>query len=472
MRWIVEVIGQAALMIALGAGGGRALAEPPAPSPDSLERASELVRAHEFEHADALLRRLLATAPSDRRAQELLAFALESSGDLAGERAVRSALAREFPDDPLIQADYGRVLERSGEGVAALRAYERARALDPARADPGLDRAIERMRGRSAVEIATPVVTMSDPDAHASSLRAGASLPFGSGMRASALGSHWDARAQAGGAAMQADLLALTLAGRRATGADWAIGPSAEMLRPNDGARRDVGIGGALAARAPIGGALEMDLRAEAQAPWDEAAVTMLHGGRTTGLEGHLYAHGLSRRLLLQAGARRRELSVLAADAATVRRPTAWQTLLVGGADVVVWSRPEASVRGEMLDEALSTPTAVSPAVTLAYRHYDVSTRATPEFNAILGLVPRGSVDEVSATATVASPRRDLGLELSGGLAHDSARDAREWRGGGALIWAPAAGARFALHYDQAAELAAGLLGRRRTGGLSVHVDL
>jgi len=459
-------------MVALAGAGERALAGLPAAAPDSLERAAQLVQVRAFPQADALLRRLLVTDPSNRRAQELLAFSLESSGDLAGERAVRSSLAREYPDDARIQADYGRVLERSGEDVAAMRAYQRARALDPARASPELDQAIERMRGRSAVEIATPVVTMSDPDARASSLRAGASWPFGPGTRATVLGSHWDAEPRAGGAAMQADLLGLTLARHRASGAGWAIGPFAEMLAPRGGARHDVGVGGALAAHAPIGGTLEMNLRAEAQAPWDEAAVTMLHGGRTSGLEGHLYAHGFSGRLLLQAGARRRALSVLAADTAAVRRPDARQTLLVAGADLVVWSRPGASVRGEMLDEALTAPAAVSPAVTLAYRHYDVTTRSTPAFDAILALVPRGSVDEVSATATVAAPRRDLGVQLSGGLAHDSARDAREWRGGGAVVWAPVPGARFALHYDEASELAAGLLGRRRTEWLSVHVDL
>ncbi|HET7380345.1 MAG TPA: hypothetical protein VFJ24_09915, partial [Gaiellales bacterium] len=197
MRRLIERIGRATLILALLGLAERALAEPAAPSADSLERAAALVQAHEFEQASALLRRLLASAPSDRRAQELLAFALESSGDLPGERAARGALAREFPDDPRVQADYGRVLERSGEDVAALRAYERARGLDPGRADPELDRAIERVRGRSAVEVATPVVTMSDPDARASSIEAGASLPFGSGTRASVLGSHWDAKARA-----------------------------------------------------------------------------------------------------------------------------------------------------------------------------------------------------------------------------------------------------------------------------------
>src|SRR2546428_976959 len=63
---------------------------------------------------------------SDRPARETLAFVMESRGDLEGERALRAALAAEFPDDPRTQADYGRVLERSGDDPGALAAYRRA----------------------------------------------------------------------------------------------------------------------------------------------------------------------------------------------------------------------------------------------------------------------------------------------------------------------------------------------------------
>jgi hypothetical protein len=176
--------------------------------------------------------------------------------------------------------------------------------------------------------------------------------------------------------------------------------------------------------------------------------------------------------LLLQAGARRRRLSILAVDPQSSRRPEAWQSLGVAGADVVLWRKPGAAVRGEMLDEALIAPTTLSSAVTLAYRHYDLFTRPTPEFNALIELAPRGSVDEASAATTVASRRGDFGLQVRAGLARDSARPARVWRTGGVLLWAPTPTTRFALGYDEANEVATGLVGQRREGWLSIHVHL
>jgi len=137
-----------------------------------------------------------------------------------------------------------------------------------------------------------------------------------------------------------------------------------------------------------------------------------------------------------------------------------------------VWRKPGAAVPGEMLDEALVAPATRTPAVTLAYRHYDVSTWTTPEFAAVIGLVPRASVDEASAATTVASPGGHLGLELRAGLARDSARGARSWRGGGSLIWAPTPTTRFTLGYEGATEVASGLVGQSHAGRLSFHVDL
>ena len=144
----------------------------------------------------------------------------------------------------------------------------------------------------------------------------------------------------------------------------------------------------------------------------------------------------------------------------------------LAGADVVLWRKPGATMSGEMLDEALIARTALSSAMTLAYRHYDVSTRTTPEFAAVIGLVPRGSVDEASVVTTVASARGHLGLELRAGLASDSARPDRASRAGGSLIWAPTPATRFALGYEGATEVASGLVGQRSTSWWSFHVDL
>ena len=65
-----------------------------------------------------------------------------------------------------------------------------------------------------------------------------------------------------------------------------------------------------------------------------------------------------------------------------------------------------------------------------------------------------------------------MGLELRAGLARDSARQARMWRAGGALIFAPKAAIRCELGYEGATEFVTGLSGRRRKVWVSFHVDL
>ena len=442
-------------------------------APDSvLERAATLVQARDFVHAAAMLRDLLSVDPANRRAKETLAFALESLGDVEAERRVRSALVAEFPDDPRVQIDYGRVLERSGDEGGALRAYRRAREQNADRSTPELDAAIERTRGRTALEVGTPLAVMSDPDGTASRVQAGAAVPLGSGHHLAVVGTHNTARGRAHpGAKTESGALALSLV-RHGARASWMVGPRLQVVAAGGGDRRDLGVGGVIAGRAPLNRRLEAEGRAELETPWDEAAATVLRGGRTTAAEGHLYAHGFSQHLLLQAGARSGRLSILAADPQSPRRFEAWQSLWVAGADVALWRKPAAALRGEMLDEGLIAPVTQSSAMTLAYRHYDVSTRTTPEFAALIGLVPRGSVDEASVTTTVASTRGHLGLELRTGLGRDSARRAQLWRAGGALIWAPGPATRFALGYEGATEVATGLVGRRRAGWVSFHADL
>src|SRR5437667_7226513 len=167
-RFVCGRLGHAVLALALITAGGRAWAKAPSAPPGTLERAAALVRTHAFEQAATMLRKLLSVDPSNRPARELLAFDLESMGDLEGERRVRSALAAEYPDDPRVQADYGRVLERSGDDGGALRAYRRARELSAGKPAPELDAAIERMSGRTALEVGAPLAVMSDPDASAS----------------------------------------------------------------------------------------------------------------------------------------------------------------------------------------------------------------------------------------------------------------------------------------------------------------
>ena len=460
----------AAFALVLVTGSGRAFAQAPSAPPASLERAAALVRARAFVPAAAMLRKLLETDPANRAAQEMLAFALESSGDLAGERKVRSALAARFPEDAQVQADYGRVLERSGEDGAALRAYRRARAASAGQAAAELDAAIQRMAGRTAVELEAPLALTSDPAATASSMRAGVAFPIGAGDHVSLLATRWRAEDRVGAGATESGALAASFV-RQGSAASFSAGPMLHAASPRGGSHNNVSFGGAVAARAVLSPTFEADGRGGIAVPWDEAAIALLDGGRATAAEGHLYAHALSGRLLLEAGGRARRLSILALPD-SAGRPHADQQLWIGGADFVVWRKPGAAVQGEMFDESLTSPAPLSPALTLAYRHYDVATQTTPGFAARIGLVPRARVDETSAAATLVSKGGRWGLVMQAGFAVDAARADQSWRGGGTLVWAPAPATRVSVGYQQATELAAGLLGKRRDGNVSVHVDL
>jgi len=467
------VLAGAGLTIALVTLSGPALGQMPRAPTATLERAAALVQSRAFGPAAAMLRQVLSVDPENRSAQEMLAFALESMGDLKGERQVRSALAAAYPNDARIQADCGRVLERSGDEGAALRAYLRARDLSGDGPAPELDGAIERMRGRTSILIGTPRVAMtSDPDAQASSMRVGVALPLAPRLHVALLGTHDAADSRTSAAATTSETYALALVRRQTGPGYWTVGPSVHLVAWPGAPRKDIAPGGTIAGRAPVGPRIAVDWRAEAGTAWDEAATAVLHGGRTTAAEGHVYANGISHRLLLQAGARRRQLSILDLDPASTNRLAAWQSLWLAGADFVVWRKPGAAVRGEMLDQALIVPTTLSSAVTAAYRHYDVSSQTTPQFNALIALAPQASVDEASVATTLASPRGDLGLELRGGLAHDSARRAHSWRAGGAVIWAPRSTTRFSVGYEQATEVATGLVGQHREGWVSLLVDL
>lgn len=442
----------------------------PAASAGTLEDASALIRTGAFDRAADLLQRVIASEPSNRQAREMLAFALESTGDLEGERRVRASLARDFPVDARLQVDYARVLERSGDESGALQRYRRARELEGGRAAPDLDLAIDRMRGRTSPEFGAPLHVMSDPEATSSHVRAGVALPLQPRLHVAVLGSRMTARGRASPAVTSADVASLSGVLRPNRGGHAAGRVHVHVLSPTSDQHRDLAFGGSLAGRTPLGGPFEAEWGAELDSPWDEAAVAILHGGRASGAEGRLYAHGFARRLLLQAGVRERRLSIL--EPATGDRPEARQSLALAGADVILWQLPGATLRGEMLDERLTAGTSLASAITLSYRHYDVASRPTPGFASRVGLAPRARVDEASASASMAAWSGRVGLEVQAGLARDAIRSARSWRVGGALHCAVSPRTRVAVGFEEAEEFAAGLLGIRRSGWVSLHADL
>src|SRR5437867_948890 len=230
----------AGLALVLVAGAGPAWGQAPSDRAGTMQRATALMQAHEFDQAAVVLQSLLAADPSNRGAKELLAFAYESMGNLDAERRVRAELAERYPNDQRAQTDYGRVLERSRDEGGALRAYRRARELAAGAATPDLDAAIERLRDRTAREIGAPLELMSDPDATASRLQPGAAIPIASRRHVALLGTRYAAEAKTNADATTSAALALLLAVRQGSGATWSVGPRLHVVSQHADAWRDM----------------------------------------------------------------------------------------------------------------------------------------------------------------------------------------------------------------------------------------
>jgi len=83
-RFARGTLGVAAVAFWLITAGGRAWGQVPPATGLALQRAAALVRTRAFDRAAATLRGVLSVDPTNRGAQEMLAFALESKGDLEG----------------------------------------------------------------------------------------------------------------------------------------------------------------------------------------------------------------------------------------------------------------------------------------------------------------------------------------------------------------------------------------------------
>src|SRR6185369_6723360 len=95
-----------------------------------------------------ILRRHLEREPKNVRAREMLGWALEVTGDLDGELAVRASLAADVPT-PANHRDYGRALERAADYRAARDQYAVAKSAGGPDPDGSLATAVERMRYRT-----------------------------------------------------------------------------------------------------------------------------------------------------------------------------------------------------------------------------------------------------------------------------------------------------------------------------------
>jgi tetratricopeptide (TPR) repeat protein len=444
----------------------------------ALNHADAHLLAHDWAGAERLLRRFLARAPDHLRGRHMLAWALESRGDLAAELSVRARLAL---DDPSVDAqqDYGRALERHGDYGAALRSYEAA--ADHAGApDVTLLTARDRMRYRLTPEVAGDLGVRSDPTTTAEHLQAGAALPFASRQLVSVVLSH--DRAQGGWPV--ADTAVSTLAASLGLTARWGgrvvVGGTArEVSRvpmSNGLALQEapqLHLGGVAEVDTPLGSALRLDVRGDLGCPWTEAPVAIRESGATTGLTGHLFVFPVpaTERVIIDAGSQARRLW-LAPGTTGAARPEASQLLSWAGADFIVWQEPTHALRGQILDENLQRQTDVAESVTFSLRHYELFGRSDSEFERRLAILSRSSIDGMSVMTRSALAGGRLGVELRGGLGYERIQRTVLSQGGLTLSLAVNRASRLVASYDIAQETITGLTGRRHSGWVAYHVDL
>jgi tetratricopeptide (TPR) repeat protein len=441
----------------------------------ALAHAEFHATAAEWAAAEREARRILSHTPRHPRALAMLAWILETRGDVAAELPVRAALAQDEPTAETVR-DYGRALERAGHWAGALTAYRLAAALPDGAADLELARALARIDQRMAVELGAGMSARRDPTASALGLVMGAAIPFGRS-------SHWaisawhelvqsdtsDARGVYAGeiqaAAVLRKLDAFAIIGARVgvvdvlgdpgrTEANWSVLRPGALLSASSGA---------------LAGHVELVLDVELNSLWRETPRAELEGGKLDAATARMFAWAFGRRLVFDGGAQARRLQ-LTSDAGA--DPRATQLLAWAGADLVVWRDFTREARGQILDTTLLRPTFAADSAVLGYRHYELRGASDSMFAARLPLADRASIDEVSITLRKVIARGRVMAEASGGAGRDHARDLFLSRGSAALWLAPSPRSRLSVSFELAKESVRAFEGERRTGWVSYHVDL
>ena len=461
----------------------------PAPPATDTEVALNQADAHlineDWRGGAVVLRRFLAVEPKNVRGREMLAWALEASGELDGELEVRRTLSDDLPT-PAHDRDYARALERSESFAAARDRYKRALGEEGPNADATLAASYRRMLFRTTPELAGGASLRSDPQAWAWHVQAGAAMPFSKRHALSALAWHdssqdWHANQVVGsnvlsksgtvtGLGLQlllgrpaetslligADARYATEAGRDSNGVDQLFG------------RQGFHFGALAEGAANLGQHVNINIASYLNEQWNEAPITVHEGGTMTGGTGHLYLYPKSRVVLFDGGAQARQLRL--SQEGTPEPPKANQLLLWAGVDFNLWAQPTRVVRAEALDERLVRRTYLTDAGVLAYRHYELVTHAQPDFR--ISLAPRASIDNGTLIIRKALAGGRIGFDIHGGGGYDNIRDHVLAQGGGAFVMALSWSTRLTASYDLWQETATGLPGTLQIGWLTFHADI
>jgi Flp pilus assembly protein TadD len=413
--------------------------------------------------AEALLESFLTEYPDHDRGRALLAWVLEGRGKVDEELALRAEAARERNERPRKTLEYARALERSRDYSAALDHYKEARSLGVTEASAG----IIRIEQRLAPEIGGGVAMRTDPSGTISAWRAGATMPFGARLRL-AVTANGESSSE-GVLVNEAERTSRFAAGwlilNSRRGGMLAVGPNVRL-----GEERDGGVGGSAALNTSPQRDVQVQLRSDYNVVWNESASTLRYGGVQDTVGAHLYLKSevSQREVLASFSVQGRRLGLEPVVAMEMIRAS--QLFASGGLDVQLTGAGGRAIRSEIFDGEMLHARSMNPATIVSYRHYELF--GEDPFGERLVLVERSSIDELSAVVRRVEPRGVLGGELRGGLGYDWVRYVKQWRAGASLLLAATTTSRLTVDYDMASESGTGLVGRRHTGSVVLHVDL
>ncbi len=446
-----------------------------------LNQADAHVMNEDWDGAIRVLGRYLSRDPGNIRAREMLAWALEVTGNLDAELAVRQGLSVDAPTSANLN-DYGRALERAADYPGARDEYTealRAGAKDP---QGTLAASALRMRLRMTPELAGAFTVRSDSQANALRLQAGAALPFGQRHLVSLIG--WHDESRGGFPPASGSVTGLGAAVQLATRDGTLLGVGGDARYGRADVSGNVAAGGTVPAsdrqvwragaeaeiEAPLGAHVQINAHGDYDEQWSESPITIQEGGTTDGVTAHFFLFPRGRRLLLDAGTQLRHLTL--APRIGDLQPHANQALFFAGGDVVLWSNPLRLLRGEFVDERMLRRTYLNDAGILSYRHYQLYTDADPAFTTRIALAPRASIDNLSLVIRKVLARGRVGIDLRGGGGYDNERGRTLSQAGASLLIAPTWSSRIGLSYDMSHETATGLSGTLHTGWVTYHADL
>ena len=430
-------------------------------SPEFKEITLLLAEAHilagQSDKAEKLLRRFL-RFETDKRAQDMLAWALAKRDENDRELMVRELVSRRW--DGIAApglVEYARALERAHRPDDALVRYREAEA----RGNLELRDEIDRLEGLLSPELMVRGEVGEYPTGNVGGVIAGAMVPAGAWVRLSALTSHHRLAGVGDKNTSSASSFA-TL--RFPTGDEISAGGTAWQ----DAEDRYRAGASAIGLTSP-GRWLNLYARADYNQPWLESAAALRESGSYSALQLQLYTRLFTDDLVLVTSGRSRRLRLAerGADAAVA----ATEHFGTVGLDWIAYADHGRAARGASLQPEMLLPADFATSLVFSYRHNEVITSG--DLMPRVFLVDRSRSDQLTLRARRVVDREGiLALGVNGGFGYDWLREARLWQVGGELLLSLTPMTRLTVSSMLASETTAGITGERFTGAVGINADL